>query len=91
MMTCLGGRNHQLKQKIKLRPTLACFPATDSVRFPGINPKNICNKSRSGMGVQLEISMGMRIRLFEDIKRLHRKRITPCFLEYVHALQKALQ
>ena len=91
MMTYLGGRHHQLKQKIKIELTLAGFPVTDGVRFPGINPKNICNKSRSGMGVQLEISIGMRIRLFEDIKRLHRKRITPCFLEYVHALQKALQ
>lgn len=63
----------------------------DSGRFPGINPKNICNKNRSGMGMQLEIPIGMRIRLFIDIYRLYRKRITPCFITYVHALQKAIQ
>jgi len=38
---------------------LAGFPAIDGVRFPGINPKNICNKCLSDMGVQLEIPMGM--------------------------------
>jgi phage replication-related protein YjqB (UPF0714/DUF867 family) len=43
------------------------------------------------MGVQLEISIGMRKRLFEDITRLHRKRITPCFIDYVHALQCGIE
>jgi len=91
MMTYLGGRHHQLKQKIKRALTAAGFPAIEGVRFPGINPKNICNKGRLGMGVQLEISMGMRIRLFQDIKRLYRKNPTPYFIAYVQALQKAIQ
>lgn len=90
-ITYVGGRHRQLKEKIKRALTVARFPVIDGMRFPGINPKNICNKSRSGMGVQLEISMGMRILFFEDITRLYRKRITPCFFAYVHALQKAIQ
>lgn len=89
-MTYLGGRHPQLKQEIKRELTAAGFPAIEGVRFPGINPKNICNKSQLGMGVQLEISMGMRVRLFKDIKRLYRKRTTPCFTTYVHALQEAI-
>ena len=90
-MTFLGGRHHHMKQAIKKALTSAGFPAKEGARFPGTNPKNICNKSRSGMGVQLEISMGMRIRFFDDISRLYRKRTTPCFLTYVHALQRAIQ
>ena len=90
-MTYLGGRHHQLAQEIKRTLTAAGFPAIDGVRFPGINPKYICNKNRSGMGVQLEISNGMRIRLFKDLKRLYRKRITPCLIAYVHAMQKTIQ
>jgi len=90
-MTYLGGRHHQLKQEIKRALTEAGFPAVEGGRFPGVNPKNICNTGYLGMGVQLEISMGMRVRLFEDIKRLYRKSTTPCFIAYVHALQKAIQ
>jgi len=90
-MTYLGGRHHQLKLEIKSALTAAGFPALDAMRFPGINPKNICNKNKLGMGVQLEISIGMRNLLFEDITRLHRKRITSCFKAYVHALQRAIK
>lgn len=90
-MTYLGGRHHQLKQKIERTLTAAGFPASESRRFPGIDPKNICNKNQSGMGVQLEISIGMRMQLFKDINRLYRKPITPYFIAYVHALQKAIE
>ena len=90
-ITYLGGRHHRLKLQIKQALNAAGFAAVDGLRFPGINPKNICNKNRSGMGVQLEISIGMRKRLFEDITRLHRKRLTPCFIAYIEALRAALK
>jgi phage replication-related protein YjqB (UPF0714/DUF867 family) len=89
-ITYLGGRHHRLKLQIKQALTVAGFAAVDGLRFPGINPKNICNKNRSGMGVQLEISIGMRKRLFEDITRPHRKRVTSSFIDYVHALQRGI-
>ena len=90
-ITYLGGRHHRLKLQIKQALAAAGFAAVGGLRFPGINPKNICNKNRSGMGVQLEISIGMRKRLFEDITRLHRKRVTSCFLAYIHALQCGIE
>jgi phage replication-related protein YjqB (UPF0714/DUF867 family) len=90
-ITYLGGRHHRLKLQIKQALTASGFAAADSLRFPGINPKNICNKNRSGMGVQLEISIGMRRHLFEDITRLHRKRTTPDFIAYIHALQCGIE
>lgn len=91
VMTYLGGRHYQLKSEIRNALTAAGFQAVDSKRFPGINPKNICNRNRSGMGVQLEISIGMRRLLFRHIERLRRKHITPCFLAYVHALQESIK
>ena len=89
-MTFLGGRHHRLKLEIKKALTAAGFPVADGLRFPGISPKNICNKNKSGMGVQLEITLSMRRRLFEDIGRLRRKRITPCFRAYVQALNRGI-
>jgi phage replication-related protein YjqB (UPF0714/DUF867 family) len=32
----------------------------DGHRFPGRHPRNICNRGRSGEGVQLELSEGLR-------------------------------
>jgi phage replication-related protein YjqB (UPF0714/DUF867 family) len=33
---------------------------TDGHRFPGRHPRNICNRGRSGEGVQLELSEQLR-------------------------------
>lgn len=89
-MTYVGGRHAQLKLAIKHELAAAGFPSADAMRFPGVNPKNICNRNQSGMGLQLEISLGMRRRLFEDLSRLQRNRVTPCFSAYVQALQTGI-
>jgi len=91
VMTYLGGRHHQLRQTIRTALERGGFPVADSRRFPGVNPKNICNKNQSGMGVQLEISIGMRRLLFQDITRLRRKRVTIAFFAYTHALQEGIK
>lgn len=90
LATYVGGRHAAMKKAIRAALASAGFTATDARRFPGINPKNICNRGRSGMGVQLEISIAMRRLLFEDISRLHRKRITACFPAYVRAVQRGI-
>lgn len=89
-ITYVGGRHFQLKLEIKQALTAAGFAAADAMRFPGVNPKNICNKNRSGMGVQLEVSLGMRQHLFEDLTRLHRKPGTASFSVYIRALRRGL-
>jgi phage replication-related protein YjqB (UPF0714/DUF867 family) len=89
-MTYVGGRHAQLKLAIKQGLAVAGFPVADAMRFPGVNPKNICNRNRLGMGLQLEISLGMRQVLFEDLSRLQRNRVTPSFLPYVRALQASI-
>jgi phage replication-related protein YjqB (UPF0714/DUF867 family) len=90
-VTYVGGRHHQLKARITAALTAAGFRALDAMRLPGINPKNICNAGRCGMGVQLEISQAMRRLLFHDILQRHRKPVAPCFVQYVRAIQDGIR
>jgi phage replication-related protein YjqB (UPF0714/DUF867 family) len=57
----LGGLNEPLKEKIAQALKQAGFSyLTNGHRFPGSQPFNICNRGRSGKGVQLELSEGLR-------------------------------
>ncbi len=57
----LGGLNERLKREVAQALTEAGFTyLTDGHRFPGSHPLNICNRGRSGEGVQLELSEGLR-------------------------------
>jgi phage replication-related protein YjqB (UPF0714/DUF867 family) len=57
----LGGRDESLKQR--LAPALRAqglSVQTDGHSYPGLDPRNVCNRSRSGMGVQIELSAPLR-------------------------------
>ncbi|HEV7610484.1 MAG TPA: poly-gamma-glutamate hydrolase family protein [Steroidobacteraceae bacterium] len=57
----LGGLNERLKLTVAQalgKIGLSCL--TDGHRFPGRDPRNICNRGRSGGGVQLELSEQLR-------------------------------
>jgi phage replication-related protein YjqB (UPF0714/DUF867 family) len=57
----LGGLNERLKLEIAGALEANGFTCqTDGHRFPGKDPNNICNRGRSGAGVQLELSEGLR-------------------------------
>ncbi len=84
------GRHEKLKLAIKHAMVAAGLPVTDALRLPGVNPHNICNRGRLGMGVQLEISLGMRQQLFAHLARLQRNRVTPFFSAFVLALQRVI-
>jgi phage replication-related protein YjqB (UPF0714/DUF867 family) len=57
----MGGLNEPLKRDIARALAEAGFTyLTDGHRFPGSHPLNICNRGRSGEGVQLELSEGLR-------------------------------
>ena len=86
----MGGRDKALVERITTELIKAGFDAKASTRFPGINPLNICNRSRRGKGAQLELSMGLRRDMFEEITRIHRKKTTPAFHCFVRAVQAAL-
>ena len=57
----LGGLNERLKSQIAQTLTGIGFSCSmEGHRFPGRHPRNICNRGRSGEGVQLELSEGLR-------------------------------
>jgi phage replication-related protein YjqB (UPF0714/DUF867 family) len=57
----LGGLDGELKQRFALAFIDAGLSvASDGHKFPAVNPDNICNRGRSGRGVQVEISGRLR-------------------------------
>jgi phage replication-related protein YjqB (UPF0714/DUF867 family) len=57
----LGGLNEKLKRDVaQALAEIGISYLTDGHRFPGRDPRNICNRGRSGEGLQLELSGGLR-------------------------------
>ena len=57
----LGGLNERLKEEVAQALAAIGFSCLiDGHRFPGRHPCNICNRGRSGEGVQLELSEELR-------------------------------
>ena len=60
-MIYLGGRDVRLKQAIIQTLQAAGLPVADNhPKYQGVHPENICNRSQTGMGVQLEFSRHFR-------------------------------
>lgn len=60
-MIYLGGLDQTLKNRIMDNLRKADLPvADDHPKYQGVNPRNICNRSLTGMGVQLEVSRHLR-------------------------------
>ena len=57
----------------------------------GLNPRNICNIGRTGVGIQLELSVGLRDSLFESLTRSGRKKPMPRFFHFARIVRNALQ
>ncbi len=89
----IGGRNRDLKSRILHMLNKAGFHAEISTK-PGLrgqHPENICNLCRTGEGVQLEISRGLRDRMFDNLDRRSWRKKTGLFLKFVDTLREALR
>ncbi len=85
----VGGMDRALAANVWKALARDAFHLKESPRIPGKHPQNICNRCRSGMGVQLEISAGLRKRMF--VYRPDRERLqTQVFYSFVHALKSVL-
>lgn len=62
----LGGLATSLRDAIGASLRAAGFDAEVNHRLPGIDPANICNRTVSGEGVQLELRRTLRRRLMAD-------------------------
>ncbi len=88
----VGGRDLEFKKKVVAALNEAGFSAvfSDTVGQRGIDPHNICNRCRSGKGVQLEISRGLRDAMFAQLKRRRSRERTPVFAAFVACLKEVL-
>jgi len=71
-----GADDHLIDTAIK-ELQAAGYAASRDTFTPGREPKNVCNRGRSGCGLQLEISESFRRRLFRDLTRAGRQHPTP--------------
>ena len=85
-----GGRYKQLRRHIDGALTDAGFSVGQHPKLPGLHPTNICNRGRCGMGVQLEISAGLRHEIFGDPKPGQKLPKTVVFSAFVVAVRAAL-
>ncbi len=87
----VGGRNTELKQIIQSDLQQLGMPLGESARLAGIKPENICNRGRSGQGVQLEISAGLRRDFSKGATGTALNESHPLFVNLVDALRSALK
>lgn len=66
----LGGRDARLREAARISLHEAGFGAEINRRLPGLHKANICNRTRSGMGVQLELSPRLRTMLTTNARLL---------------------
>ena len=88
----LGGLDQELREKIREGLCNAEFEASDAnPHFQGIDHANICNLCGRGMGVQLEISRGLRSRMFRGLTPQGRQYLTETFYRFVRVVREALE
>ena len=88
----IGGRHTRLKERLSAELANAGFPVAPGMGpYPGQHRDNICNLGSSGAGIQLEISLGIRRRMFSGMRRLERKTTLPDFDRFVQTVRAVLQ
>ncbi|MEV1288324.1 poly-gamma-glutamate hydrolase family protein [Micromonospora sp. NPDC049679] len=93
--TALGGVDSDLERKISTALTNSGFRLTSgSMEIAGTDPRNICNKNRRGVGVQLELSHALRKSFFPkgDLSQAMREsgQRTQRFYDYVEAIRSVV-
>ena len=68
----LGGRDEIQRDAVGDALRAAGFASALNTALPGVHPSNICNRSRSGAGVQLELPRSLRRSLAEDGRMMAR-------------------
>lgn len=88
----IGGLHEELKGRLIDTLRKAGFNAKeDNTNHPGKNKNNICNRALAGMGVQIEISRGLRKRFFNDLKKIDTGCNIEIFNSFISSIQKVLK
>jgi phage replication-related protein YjqB (UPF0714/DUF867 family) len=88
----LGGRDDELC--VQLKAVLARYGFTVKIHgnpdLHGLATLNICNRGRHGVGVQLELSSGLRQTFFQSLTDKGRKKPTVELVRFAAALREGL-
>ncbi len=88
----VGGRNEDVKIRLIHALNQAGFHAEESLK-PGLRGKsrrNICNRCLTGQGVQIEISKGLRTKMFERLFKRSIRKKTESFYSFVRVIRRVL-
>lgn len=89
----VGGQDQEIKNLIRKELLDAGFQALEcsDTALSGGHDRNICNLCGRGMGVQMEISRGLRTQMFRDLSPEGRTHRTEVFYRFVEAVRTALK
>lgn len=88
----VGGLDTGLQQRLVSALTDAGFNAVvGSHGLAGVHPNNICNRGRTSMGVQLEISDALRKTMFAGFTAIGLQKVYQPFYDFVAACHLALE
>jgi phage replication-related protein YjqB (UPF0714/DUF867 family) len=88
----LGGRDERLLQAVRDHLAARSFHILPApCRLSGRDPRNIANRNMRGMGLQIELSAGLRHRFFQCSGRMGRAQATSLFRLFVLAVRSAVE
>jgi phage replication-related protein YjqB (UPF0714/DUF867 family) len=88
----IGGRHELLRDRLSDCMQKSGFRvAPGAGLYPGQHRDNVCNLGQTGAGIQLEISLGLRRKMFAGMRRQERKITRPDFDRFVQAVRMVLQ
>lgn len=88
----LGGRNAAYREALEDALAVAGFVACRHTNpaLQGRDPLNIVNRGLSGVGVQLELSRGLRKQFFASLRRDGRRQPTPKLEAFARAVRSVV-
>ncbi len=91
-VTLVGGLDTRLKQHINEELTMNGFRlnTASGTCLGGMSSKNICNRNRRNIGVQMELSIGQRRQMFKDCRGKRKIEATDVFYRFCQSIRSAI-
>lgn len=88
----LGGTDARILNQLRDSLAVSGFSVErhKSPFLQGKEPANICNRAANGVGVQLELSRGLRLSFFTSLSKSGRRTKTERFHEFVASVRKVI-
>ena len=86
----LGGLDTELRGRLIEALNKAGHPAEIDGDLPGTDPSNICNRTRRGRGVQIEVAHHLRQEMFASLSRAGWRCKRDPFYTFCSAIQQVL-